>query len=108
RVRVGEKTTLVWKSGDAEQSGEVTLIDVPDQTPASLAAPVLESAKVYPEDGPARGRITETLAAHNREYWAYIPEDYNPAQPQGLVVWLHPAGDTMEADVYKQWKSLCD
>lgn len=108
RVRVGEKTTLVWKSGDAEQSAKVALIDVPDQTPAALAAPLLESAKVYPEDGPARGRITETLAAHNREYWAYIPEDYNPAQPQGLVVWLHPAGDTMEADVYKQWKTLCD
>lgn len=108
RVRAGEKATLVWKSGDAEKSEEVTLVDVPDQTPAALAAPLLESAKVYPEDGPPRGRITEMLAAHNREYWAYIPENYNPAEPQGLVVWLHPAGDTMEADIYKQWKTLCD
>ena len=26
----------------------------------------------------------------------------------GLVVWIHPGGDTMESTVFKQWKSVCD
>ena len=108
RLRPGEKTSFTWKSGDQEQTAELTLAEVPETMPEELPTPVLESAAVYPPDGPARGRISETLAAHGRDYWAYVPDDYNPAEPQGLVVWLHPAGDTQEAAMLKDWKAICD
>ncbi len=48
------------------------------------------------------------MPAHEHEFWAYVPEDYNPEFKYGLVVWLHPGGDTMEAAMLKNWQSLCD
>jgi len=54
------------------------------------------------------GRFTEELAGHDHSYWAYVPENYNASHAYGLMVWIHPGGDTMEATISKQWKSICD
>ncbi len=58
--------------------------------------------------GPKTGRFTEDLAGHDHSFWAYVPENYNAAHAYGLMVWIHPGGDTMEATIGKQWKSICD
>ncbi len=58
--------------------------------------------------GPKTGRFTEDLAGHDHSYWAYVPESYNASHACGLMVWIHPGGDTMEATISKQWKSICD
>jgi serine protease Do len=47
------------------------------------------------------------MAAHEHSYWAYVPDGYNPDHRHGLMVWLHPNGDTMEAAMIKQWTALC-
>ena len=54
------------------------------------------------------GRLNESLPDGSREFWAYVPQDYNPAWEYGLMVWLHPGGDTMEAKILKEWKSICE
>ena len=58
--------------------------------------------------GPKTGRFTEDLAGHDHSFWAYVPENYNASHAYGLMVWIHPGGDTMEATIGKQWKSICD
>ncbi|MDA0589725.1 MAG: PDZ domain-containing protein [Planctomycetota bacterium] len=55
-----------------------------------------------------RGRFTEKLPGYEQELWAIVPDLYNPDHGYGLVVFLHPAGDTMEATIVQEWKSLCE
>ena len=57
---------------------------------------------------PKTGRFTEELAGYDHSFWAYVPENYNASHAYGLMVWIHPGGDTMEATISKQWKSICD
>jgi serine protease Do len=69
---------------------------------ASKAEPPKEEKK------PARtGQFTETDPATGREYWAYVPENYDPNVAHALVVWLHPAGDAMDGAVLKLWQDAC-
>jgi serine protease Do len=66
-------------------------------------------ADAKPADAaPRTGRFTHEMPAHEHSYWAYVPEDYNPAYQYGLMVWIHPRNDTMEAAVFKEWKAICD
>lgn len=110
RLRPTETLRLVWLHEQMETSAEITLGSYPDKVPDELSTEVMPPAGAVPEgqDAPKTGRLTETLAAHNREFWAYVPEKYTPNGNYGLVVWIHPGGDTMEAAVYRSWKTLCD
>ena len=54
------------------------------------------------------GRFTEQIEESKNSYWAFVPEDYNPAFGYALTVWLHPPGDTLEAAIYDLWKSSCE
>ncbi|MBP3955132.1 PDZ domain-containing protein [Gemmata sp. G18] len=38
------------------------------------------------------GYLTRTNEALGREYWVYIPDNYDPNVSHGLIVWFHPAG----------------
>ena len=71
-----------------------------------------EGSKPAEGDSPTKksktGRFTEELAGHDHSFWAYVPENYNASHGYGLMVWIHPGGDTMEATISKQWKSICD
>lgn len=110
RLRPTEKLRLAWKHEDMDLSAEITLGSYPDTVPEELSSELLPPAGEPPagQAAPKTGRLTETLAAHNREFWAYVPEKYTPNANYGLVVWIHPGGDTMEASVYRSWKTLCD
>jgi S1-C subfamily serine protease/predicted esterase len=61
------------------------------------------------EDQPAarKGIIEQTDVATGHQYWAYVPEDYDPNISHGLVVWLHPAGDPMTEPMRRIWADLC-
>ena len=39
-----------------------------------------------------KGLIKKKDAAQGRDYWVFIPRNYDPNVAHGLVVWLHPAG----------------
>jgi serine protease Do len=111
RARPGDKAKLKFVSGGEEKEAEVELATLPQRAPDDLRrmlipAPTDEEKKKA--DFPKTGRFTETLAANEHDYWAYVPEDYNPAHKYALVVWVHPPGDTMEASLIRNWKSFCD
>jgi len=109
RIRPGEKATLTFR-GDDEQSQEIELGSLPQSVPESLRRILIppQKAPAAGDEAPKTGRFTATLEAHEHDYWAYVPDDYNPAYQYALVVWIHPGGDTMEAAMIKQWKALCD
>ena len=120
RARPGDAVTLSVKTGTAEpRTVTLKLGSFPDLVPAELD-PAFIAPPAKPKDDqdqpaaegapkkPTTGLITETFPGHDQDYWAYIPQDYNPAGQYGLIVWLHPTGDTHEAAVLKAWKAHCE
>ncbi len=125
RVRPTEKATLVVRREGKEHSIEATLGPFIDQVPKDLPSAAMEAAPANDADGkaaepkgaakpadekdrPRTGRFTEQIEESKNSYWAFAPEDYNPAYGYSLVVWLHPPGDTLEATIYDLWKKSCE
>ena len=38
------------------------------------------------------GLLKRTNEALGREYWVFVPDNYDPKVSHGLIVWFHPAG----------------
>ena len=123
RARPGDKATVGYTRDGKELSTEITLSSLPDSIVDELPSIAIPAAtepqkeaeekpkadvEKKPDDALKTGRFTETLPGHDHEYWAYVPEGYNPANAYGLVVWIHPPGDLMESDIAKFWKPICD
>jgi len=127
RQRPDETASLVYTRGGARRTVEIPLASLPESVPGELYAAAIpppkqaaelekqgnsndkaEEEKNAEENGPKTGRFTEEMPAHEHSYWAYVPEDYNPAYKYALMVWIHPNGDTMEAAVLEDWKAICD
>lgn len=58
---------------------------------------------------PETGLFTRTSPARDREYWVYVPPDYDPNISYGIVVWLHAAGQGGKdsKDLVNIWQSAC-
>ncbi|MFK7822321.1 MAG: PDZ domain-containing protein [Planctomycetaceae bacterium] len=106
RIRPGEAVEVAVQREDGEKTLEAELSSHPEDTVVDLPEPKLPAPDKKPEV--KIGRYSETFETHQHDYWAYVPDSYNPGLSYGLVVWLHPARDTMEAKILQSWKSVCD
>lgn len=46
----------------------------------------------------------------DRQYWVYVPDDYDPNISYALLLWLHPAGKGKDKDIesfQEAWEDLC-
>ncbi|MDB5388007.1 MAG: mucD 3, partial [Planctomycetaceae bacterium] len=89
---------------------EPALIPPPAKTEAAADADAKNPADKANDkiQRPKTGLISEKSTAHNQDYWAYVPNDYNAAYQYALVVWLHPPGDTFQAAALKGWMPQCE
>ncbi|MBO50671.1 MAG: hypothetical protein CMJ69_07785 [Planctomycetaceae bacterium] len=108
RRRVGAEVKVHVDRGGAKRTLTAKLAVVPSQVPAVLESDVIVAPDPKPADLPKTGRFNQDLEGHDHSFWAYVPETYNPAHGYGLVVWIHPGSDTMEADIHDLWKPICD
>jgi len=109
RQRPLDRARLVVQQEGKRKELELTLGSLPASVPLELRpSPIVPREKELANKELKTGRFTEKMPAHEHEYWAYVPEDYNPEFKYGLLVWLHPSGDTMEASILKAWQTLCD
>lgn len=110
RLRPGEKGTLSVQNGEKQSDVEITFASIPATVPEELRAVAIPTRgkQELPDKSLKLGRFTDKMPAHEHDFWAYVPEDYNPDFRYGLMVWLHPGGDTMEAAMAKDWQTLCD
>jgi serine protease Do len=63
------------------------------------------------EDKPKTGlQKIENVGEGRRNFWIFVPENYDPNVSHGLIVWLHPAGkDGRDADdMVKVWDVFCE
>ena len=107
RVDPGNPASLTFERAGVESTVKVTLASIPDSVPATLSTVALLPGEKK-DDGPRVGRFSGKIQGHDNEFWAYVPEDYNPNHEYGLMVWLHPNSDTMEATIIKNWRPICD
>lgn len=109
RQRPGEKARLVVRDGTTAKNVELTLGSLPTIIPHDLRPwPIAPREKDLADKELKTGRFTDRMPAHEHEFWAYVPEDFNPEFKYSLLVWLHPGGDTMEAAMLKVWQTFCD
>ena len=125
RGRLGEAGKITYVREGTELTVDVTLGTLPESIVDELPAELIEpAAAVEPAENAEKkdgnvdanpkgrdaktGRFTATLEGSDHDYWAYVPETYTESHGYGLVTWIHPSGDTMEATIFKQWKSICD
>jgi S1-C subfamily serine protease/predicted esterase len=117
----GEKTeTIAVKLGELTDGQHL----IPEELPNGTARQALTKPKppgpklpgkpeVKPPEKPAEkkdariGLFTQKNPTTGREYWVYVPEDYDPNVSYALMVWLHPAGNPMERDISRLWAELC-
>lgn len=105
RVESGSKAELTIQRGPDELTLQPQLVRFPDAPPGSLAAVPIDSPETPPEA--KTGRFNQQLPDDGLSFWAYVPENYRSDQPFGLLVWLHPPGDTLEAECMQAWGDLC-
>ncbi len=108
RRRPRDAVRLTIGTAGAVRDLELAAGSLPDSVPAGLRAAPIPPRKGPPPVAPKLGHFTEKMPAHEHEYWAYVPADYNPDYAYALVVWLHPGGDTMEAAMTRAWQTPCD
>lgn len=56
------------------------------------------------------GLLRRTSPARDREYWCYVPKNYDPQVAHGMVIWLHDAGASGKDadDVVEIWRRSCE
>jgi serine protease Do len=105
----GEKVTLEVARGSETLTLSPQLTTLPEALPGELppaydpvSIPTLGDAK------PAVGVVPIKLPEFENKCIAYVPEDYNPAVPHGVVVWLHAPGGFKQEELVELWKPLCE
>jgi serine protease Do len=98
-VRRGSETLLL----------KAALATLPEALPGELPPAFPPDADAPPEVGGAKkGAVEMKVPEFANECLAYVPEDYSPRVPHGLVVWLHAPGGTNDDELVALWKPLCE
>ncbi len=110
RLRPGDSAIVDFQRNDEPMQANLTLAEVPEEILGRLkTSPIPSAGTAEDQDEPQpTGRITDKLAGFEQSYWAYVPDDYNPRYEYGLMVWVHPGGDTLEGTIYKSFREVCD
>lgn len=96
---------LTFTRSGASQTVSIALAEYANAAPAK--SPLAKIPARPMGDGPATGRLNETLPAEGGSFWAHVPANYTPAIGWGLVIWLHPPGDSQEAETLRAWEQIC-
>jgi poly(3-hydroxybutyrate) depolymerase len=62
------------------------------------------------DEKPETGLLKRANAALGREYYVYVPTNYDPNIAHGLIVWFHAAGKGGKDadDLVKIWQTFCE
>ena len=110
RIRPNTEVELEYNpDGGQAKTIKLTLSSIPDSIAKDLGSASIPGAKDEPgKDKIQTGRFTEKLAGYDQDLWAYVPDSYNAEYQYGLLVFTHPANDSMEAGVFREWQSICE
>ncbi|WP_437227620.1 PDZ domain-containing protein [Planctomicrobium sp. SH661] len=105
RNEPGKEITVLVRRGEQQLPVKAKLVPFPDEPPKSLERIVIPSPETPP--GVETGRFNHRLPQEGLAFWAYVPENYRADTAWGLLVWLHPPGDSQEAETLQAWSAVC-
>jgi serine protease Do len=102
-----DKVSFAVRRGDETLHFDTKLAALPEAIPAEL--PAAHGPPTAPADAKVAVRVVSIkIADAKNKCLAYVPENYNPQVPCGVVIWLYPPGPLRETELLSQWKELCD
>ncbi len=104
----GEELPLEVKRGSKTIKLTVKLATMPEDIPSGDLPTAHAPGKPIKDKLPAVGSVPLKLEKHENEVHAYVPANYNPTIPYGVVVWLHGEGGVDHAKLIASWKPHCD
>jgi serine protease Do len=109
-LRPGETATLQVSRDQKPLALNVKLQTTPNTVESSLPTQARPSrtAEENKKQNIKVGHFKDQLPGNEQSFWAYVPENYDPNYEFGLMVWIHPPGNTMESTIFKEWKSICE
>jgi S1-C subfamily serine protease len=121
RKEGGKTETLTVKLGDAPDSVPDKLPEIDSKKKALEPKKPIAGAPPMPPMGEKKeepkkdkkaqtGLIKRTNENKDKNYWIYVPEDYNPQISYALVLWLHPVGKSKDSDIddlKESWEDYC-
>lgn len=122
-LRPGTVAKAVIARGESRRTAEIKISGDIEKIPRDLpafhapakaaskdkAAKAADANKPGAEKKPRTGLFHDSLPGDSGPaYWAYIPDSYSTQDAWGLVVWIAPARDSMEATILGRWQSRCE
>jgi serine protease Do len=87
---------------------KLQLAALPETLPGELPPAYPPEADAPPEAGAKLGTAALKVPEFENDCLLYVPEDYSPRVPHGVVVWLHAPGGANDEELVALWKPLCE
>lgn len=106
----GETLPLLVQRGDKKVTLEVVVGVFPGQVDKNVdlvgKSPPLENSSVSPKKS-ATGLVQRSLGLLRKGYWAYVPENYHPENPLGVVLGFLGKDALARDKLVQLWKETC-
>ena len=106
-LEAGKIVTLAVERGAEKLSLELTPGKLPTDVPGDLPEAQPKPDK-EPEQKPTTGVVEIKLPEEKNACAAYVPENYHPEVPHGVIVWLHPPGAWNKDQLASRWQAACE
>ncbi len=103
-LQPGDEISLWVQRDDEEIELQISLTSVPNTIPAALPA-ARNAGDENTGERPAVGHFQLSVPEYANQCMAYVPENYDPTVPHGLVVWLDGAEPVEDDVLLRRWKS---
>ncbi len=112
RRRIGnyqpeQNVDLEIRRGAETLKQTITLSRLPEQLPSETLPPATGNQESKTTKQSQTGIVRFEVGKFSNEVWAYIPENYDPAVPHGLVMWFHGSNEFDIDKLVAQWKPAC-
>ncbi len=103
----GNSTEAATKENSAKAAAKEAAEKKPTNKEPGKSPTASDPTDKKPEP-PKTGHFRDTLTGETKaNYWAYVPESYSPRERWGLMIWIGPGRDSMEATLLGRWQTLC-
>jgi len=103
----GAEVKVSLLRGEEKQELRAVLAELSGNLPPAELPPAAKGEEKQSAVRPQVGTITLKVPEYPNETSAYVPENYNPTVPHGVVFYMHPAGGYDWEELLSRWKEIC-